>query len=294
MEGAAMNGADVVYLNGEYLPAGEAKVSVLDRGFLFGDGIYEVIPVYGGRLFRLEAHLLRMDQSLSGIRLANPLTHRGWEAILTELVARNGGGDMALYLQVTRGVSPREHAFPPDAIPTVFVMTQPLNPQADATLQAGVKAITVEDIRWKHCHIKAITLLPNVLLQQQAAESGAAEAILVRNGEITEGTASNVFIVTRGHVVTPPRGRLLLPGITRDLVVELCTEAGIPCSESKVALSALRRADEVWLTSSNKEVVPVTHVDGLPVGSGRPGPVWEQVFGLYRAYKEAFRRGEVH
>lgn len=289
-----MNGSDIVYLNGEYLPAKEAKVSVLDRGFLFGDGIYEVIPVYGGRLFRLEAHLLRLDQSLAGIRLANPLTHRRWEAILEELVKRNGGGDMALYLQVTRGVAPREHAFPPHAVPTVFAMAQPFSPQADAALQAGVKAITVEDIRWKHCHIKAITLLPNVLLHQQAADSGAAEAILVREGEVTEGTASNVFMVTRGHVVTPAKGQLLLPGITRDLVVELCTEAGIPCSESKVTLSALRRADEVWLTSSNKEIVPVTHVDGLPVGTGRPGPVWQQVFALYRAYKEAFRRGEVH
>lgn len=289
-----MNGSDIVYLNGEYLPASEARVSVLDRGFLFGDGIYEVIPVYGGRLFRLEAHLLRLDQSLSGIRLANPLTHRRWEEMLQELVTRNGGGDMALYVQVTRGVAPREHAFPQHTAPTVFAMTQPLAPQTDAAQQAGVKAITVEDIRWKHCHIKAITLLPNVLLHQQAADSGAAEAILVREGEVTEGTATNVFIVTRGHVVTPAKGQLLLPGITRDLVVELCTNAGIPCSESKITLDALRQADEVWLTSSRKEIVPVTHVDGLPVGTGQPGPVWRRAFDLYRAYKDAFRRGEVH
>lgn len=289
-----MNRSDTVYLNGDYLPASEARVSVLDRGFLFGDGIYEVIPVYGGRLFRLEAHLLRLDQSLSGIRLANPLTHRRWEGMLQELVTRNGGGDMALYVQVTRGVAPREHTFPQHTVPTVFAMTQPLGPQTDIAQQTGVKAITVEDIRWKHCHIKAITLLPNVLLHQQAADSGAAEAILVREDEVTEGTATNVFIVTRGHVVTPAKGRLLLPGITRDLVVELCTNAGIPCSESKVTLDVLRQADELWLTSSKKEIVPVTHVDGLPVGTGRPGPVWQQVFGLYRAYKDAFRRGETY
>jgi D-alanine transaminase len=289
-----MNGSDIVYLNGDYLPASEARVSVLDRGFLFGDGIYEVIPVYGGRPFRLEAHLLRLDQSLSGIRLANPLTHRRWAEVLTELIARNGGGDQTLYLQVTRGVAAREHAFPPDAVPTVFAMSQPLALEPDPALQAGVKAITVEDIRWRHCHIKAITLLPNVLMHQQAVDSGAAEAILVRDGEVTEGAASNVFMVTRGHVVTPPKSHLLLPGITRDLVVELCTEAGMPCSESKMTVDTLRRADEVWLTSSSKEVVPVTHIDGLPVGSGQPGPVWAQAASLYRAYKDAFRRGEAH
>lgn len=288
-----MSTRDIVFLNGEFLPAAEAKVSVLDRGFLFGDGVYEVIPVYGGRPFRLEAHLLRLDQSLTEIRLANPLTHRRWEDVLTDLITRNGAGDQSLYLQVTRGVAAREHAFPRHALPTVFAMSQPLLPPEPAA-QAGVKAITVEDIRWARCHVKAITLLPNVLLHQQALDSGAAEAILVREGEISEGAASNVFMVTRGHVVTPPKSHLLLPGITRDVVVELCTEAGIPCSESKITVDALRRADEVWLTSSNKEIVPVTHVDGLPVGNGRPGPLWAQVSDLYRAYKDAFRRGEVH
>ncbi len=288
-----MSTRDIVFLNGEFLPAAEAKVSVLDRGFLFGDGVYEVIPVYGGRPFRLEAHLLRLDQSLTEIRLANPLTHRRWEDVLTDLITRNGAGDQSLYLQVTRGVAAREHAFPLHALPTVFAMSQPLLPP-EPSAQTGVKAITVEDIRWAHCHVKAITLLPNVLLHQQALDSGAAEAILVREGEITEGAASNVFMVTRGHVVTPPKSHLLLPGITRDVVVELCTEAGIPCSESKITVDALRRADEVWLTSSNKDVVPVTHVDGLPVGNGRPGPLWAQVSDLYRAYKDAFRRGEVH
>jgi len=288
-----MSTRDIVFLNGEFLPAAEAKVSVLDRGFLFGDGVYEVIPVYGGRPFRLEAHLLRLDQSLTEIRLANPLTHRRWEDVLTDLITRNGAGDQSLYLQVTRGVAAREHAFPRHALPTVFAMSQPLLPPEPAA-QAGVKAITVEDIRWARCHVKAITLLPNVLLHQQALDSGAAEAILVREGEISEGAASNVFMVTRGHVVTPPKSHLLLPGITRDVVVELCTEAGIPCSESKITVDALRRADEVWLTSSNKEIVPVTYVDGLPVGNGRPGPLWAQVSDLYRAYKDAFRRGEVH
>ena len=280
-----------VYLNGEFLPAGEAKVSVLDRGFLFGDGVYEVIPVYGGRLFRLAPHLVRLDHSLEGIRLANPLDHPAWRRVLERLVEANGGGDQSIYLQVTRGVAARDHGFPQDAEPTVVAMSNPL--PAPSKPAEGVEAITVEDIRWHYRHIKAITLLPNVLLRQQALEMGAAEAILLHDGQATEGAASNLFVVRGATVTTPPKGNLLLPGITRDLVVELCGDHDIPCEEAPIYEADLREAEEVWLTSSTKEVVPVTRVDGAPIGDGRPGPVWERISDRFRAYKEAFRHGEV-
>lgn len=281
-----------VFLNGRFLPAHEATISVLDRGFLFGDGVYEVIPVYGGRPFRLEPHLDRLDHSLAGIRLANPLPHHRWREVLAELVSLNEGEDQSIYLQVTRGAALRDHGFPSDAEPTVFAMSSPLKPVPDQIRREGISAITVEDIRWRHCDIKAIALLPNVLLRQRALDEGAAEAILVREGEITEGAASNVFVVRDGEVRTPPKGNLLLPGITRDLVVELCVDNGLDCREAPLLEEDLRGADEIWITSSTKEVVPVTRLDGVPVGEGSPGPVWQQVIGLYHRYKEAFRRGE--
>lgn len=280
-----------VYLNGQFLPAGEAKVSVLDRGFLFGDGVYEVIPVYGGRLFRLDPHLERLDHSLAGIRMANPLDHGQWQQVLEHLVETNGGGDQSVYLQVTRGVAPRDHAFPAAATPTVLALTSPLAAPS-AALREGVDAIVVEDIRWQHCDIKAITLLPNVLMRQQALDAGAAEALLCRDDQLTEGAATNLFVVRDDTIHTPPKSNLLLPGITRDLVVELCREAGLAVSEAPIAREVLAEADEVWITSSTKEVVPVVRIDGQPVGRGRPGPVWEQVIGLYQRYKDAFRRGE--
>jgi D-alanine transaminase len=281
-----------VYLNGEFLPADEAKISVLDRGFVFGDGVYEVIPVYGGRLFRLPHHLERLDHSLEGIRLANPLGHDYWQAVLQELVQRNGDGDQSLYLQVTRGVAERDHSFPPEAEPTVFAMSKPVAEVAPE-LRAGIDAITVEDIRWKWCNIKAIALLPNILLRQQAVDNGAGEAIMLRDGFVTEGAASNIFIVNNGVVLTPPKSNLLLPGITRDLVVELCADNGVPCVEGAISEMQLRAAEEIWITSSTKEIVPVTRLDGEPVGNGRPGPLWQQLIGLYQEYKQAFREGRV-
>ncbi len=283
---------DTVFLNGSYLPADEACVSVLDRGFVFGDGVYEVIPVYGGRLFRLEHHLERLDHSLDGIRLENPLSHARWQATLEDLVERNGGGDQSLYLQVTRGSARRDHAFPRDVQPTVFAMSSPLGTPAPE-LREGIDAITLEDIRWKLCNIKAIALLPNILLRQQALDQGAAEAIMLRDGEVTEGAAANVFMVRNGTVVTPPKSNLLLPGITRDLVVELCARHNLPCEERAIDEGELRRADEIWVTSSTKEALPVTRLDGAPVGEGTPGPVWRQMVEYYHAYQEAFRRGEV-
>lgn len=276
----------IVYLNGEFMPASNASISPLDRGFLFADGVYEVIPVYQGRLLRLEDHLQRLDHSLEGIRLEKPLDRLQWKTILTELVYKNGGGDMSIYLQITRGVAARDHAFPTDITPTVFVMTNPLKPVADDILKRGISAICVDDIRWKYCHIKSIALLPNILLRQQAVDKGAMEAILVRDGLITEGAASNVFVVKENILTTPPKGPFLLPGITRDLVIELAKVNDISVLETDISLYDLQTADEIWLTSSTREVIPVTLLDGKPVDSGAPGAMWSKIAQLYRSYKQ--------
>lgn len=284
---------DIVFLNGSFLPVPEAHISVMDRGFLFGDGVYEVIPVYGGRAFRLEHHLQRLDLSLQGIRLANPMDHTRWRDVLIALIEHNGGGDQSLYLQVTRGVAPsRDHAFPAQIQPTVFAMTSALV-EPTPTLRQGIRAVTVEDIRWKHCNIKAITLLPNVLMRQHAIDASAAEAILLRDGFATEGAASNIFIVRQGIVITPPKSNLLLPGITRDLVVELCHANGIECREQDISETELRTADELWVSSSTKEVVAVTNLDGQSIGNGMPGPLWHRLSELYSTYKSDFRAGTV-
>lgn len=286
------NAAPTVYLNGEYLPLDQARVPVLDRGFLFGDGVYEVIPVYGGRLFRLEQHLERLDRSLAGIRLANPLPASRWREVLDEIVTRNGGGDQSVYLQITRGVaSRRDHAFPADPRPTVLVMSGPMQPAPPEIAQDGVSAVTLDDIRWKYCHIKAITLLANVLLRQRALDAGAVEAILIRDGFATEGAASNIFVVQDGGIVTPPKGPFLLPGVTRDLVLDLAAEHGVPFREAPVPETSLPEAQEIWLTSSTREIIPVTRLNGRPVGDGRPGPVWRRMREIYAGYKEKVRAG---
>ncbi|HSH30281.1 MAG TPA: D-amino acid aminotransferase [Thiohalobacter sp.] len=281
-----------VFLNGEFLPSDQARIPVMDRGFLFGDGVYEVIPAYGGHLFRLQPHLQRLDNSLRAVRIPNPYTEPQWQAILEQLLGESVGTDQSVYLQVTRGVMERrDHAFPADLKPTVFAMSNPI-PEPDPALAArGVAAISLDDIRWQSCHIKAITLLPNVLLRQQAVEAGAAEAILLRDGEATEGAASNLFIVRDGILITPPKGPLLLPGITRDLVIELAARHDVPYRERPISEAELRVADEVWLTSSTKEIMPVATLDGEPVGDGRPGPLYRQMHAIYRKYKQAVREG---
>lgn len=283
----------IVYLNGEFLPPDRAKVSVFDRGFIFGDGVYEVIPVFGGRLFRLPHHLSRLEASLAAIRLRNPYTAQEWSAIFMRLMAENGTGDQSIYLQITRGVAPRDHAFPPNVTPTVFAYAQPLKYPPAEQLAQGVAAITTGDIRWQRCDIKAIALLANALLRQQAIDQGAVEAILVRDGLVTEGAASNIFVVNGDCLVTPPKGPYILPGITRDLVVEIARTKKIACDEKPVNVEALRAADEVWLTSSTKEVLPITRIDGRPVGNGKPGPMHARLFALYREYKQAFIQGKV-
>jgi len=275
----------VVYLNGDFVPAEKATVSVFDRGFLLGDGVYEVIPVFSGCLFRLQAHLQRLQNSLDAIKLENPLLFKQWEDMLKQLIAENTHPELSIYLQVTRGAAVRDHAFPVDPKPGIFAMANPIQKLADRYFEKGVSAITLEDNRWQRCNIKAISLLPNVLLRQQAVEQGMAEAILIRNGELTEGAASNVFVVNNGKIMTPAKSQYILPGITRDLVVELAQENNIACVEQTVTESMLLNADEIWLTSSTKEILPVTTLNDKPVGDGRPGSVWKRIAEIYRDYK---------
>jgi len=281
------------FLNGAFIPLAEARVSVMDRGFLFGDSVYEVIPAYGGRLFRLEQHLRRLEQSLAAIRMATPLGRAAWESALTRLVAPFSGRDeVGVYLQVTRGpAGKRDHAIPEAIRPTVFAMVNPIDPPDPELAERGIAAVTLDDIRWGLCNIKATTLLANVLLRQQAKDRQAMEAILVRDGMVTEGAASNLFAVRAGLLVTPPKGPFLLPGITRDLVLELAAEDGIPHAEAPVTAAELESAEEIWLTSSTNEIMPVTRLDGEPVASGLPGPLWRHMAGRYQAYKAQLRAG---
>jgi len=275
----------IVFLNGEFKPIDQACVPVLDRGFIFGDAVYEVIPVYNGHLFRLTQHLARLHDSLSAIHLDNPHDEQGWEALLADLVVHNAAHDGSVYVQVTRGVAARDHAFPLDVPPTIFAMWTPKSPPPQSMYEDGVAALTREDIRWRHCHIKSTSLLANVLARQRANEDGCYEAILIRDGIVTEGAASNVFAVTAAGLVTPPKGPSLLPGITRDFVLELAHAHDITASEQALTEQELRAAAEIWLTSSTREIVPVTRLDGRPVGDGRPGPLWQRMYTLFQEFK---------
>lgn len=277
------------YLNGKFMPLDEARISPLDRGFLFADGVYEVIPAYSSKLFRLDEHLDRLDASLAAIELPNPLARSDWTALFNALIEQNGGGNIYIYLQVTRGAAAkRDHAFPvPPVTPTIFAMTgQIATPAADMPdTTPGVAAITLDDIRWSRCDIKSVALLANVMMRQQAVSEGASEAILIRDGFATEGSASNFFIVRQGVIVTPPKSHLILPGITRDLLVELARKHGMPVEEREVTEAELKGADEVWLSSSTREVVPVTRLNGHPLTDGKPGPVWQQMARHYVDFK---------
>ncbi|CAG7857567.1 D-alanine transaminase [biofilm metagenome] len=279
-------GNDTVYLNGQYLPLSEAKISVMDRGFLFGDGVYEVIPAYAGRLFRLEDHLERLGNSLRSIRLHNPHSYEQWRTILTPLLQQ--GLDQSIYLQITRGVAPkRDHAFPQNGVPTVFAMVSGINPYADH--ENGVKAVSMEDSRWKLCDTKAITLLANVLLRQAAVDQGCAEAILFKDGYLTEGAASNAFAVINGVLMTPPLSPAILPGITRDIILEIARKNNIPCNEQAIAKTDINSASEIWVTSSTREIIPVVELDGEKIGDGKPGPFWLKFYQLFQDYKQSLR-----
>ncbi|MEO1766558.1 D-amino acid aminotransferase [Thiobacter aerophilum] len=274
------------------MPLEQGRVSVLDRGFIFGDGVYEVIPVYSRRPFRLAEHLRRLQYSLDQIKLATPHDEAAWTRLIGELIARNAGEDQYLYLQVTRGPAKRDHAFPQQVTPTVFMMSTPLAPPDPVLKASGVTAITAVDNRWLRCDIKSISLLPNVLLRQLAVEAGAMEAVLLRDGFLTEGAASNIFVVKAGALYAPPKDHLMLAGITYDVVVELARQDGMPVHIRPIAEAEVRAADELWLTSSTREVLPITALDGQAVGTGRPGPLFQRMDALYQAYKATTMRGK--
>jgi D-alanine transaminase len=282
--------SDIIYLNGEFMPLEDARIPVLDRGFIFGDGVYEVIPVYSRRPFRLREHLRRLQNSLDGIRLANPLSDAEWTRLIGEMIAKNPGEDQSVYLQVTRGVARRDHAFPQGVKQTVFMMTGPLVTPAPELVEKGVPAITASDFRWLKCDVKSISLLGNCLLRQEALDAGAVEAILFRDGYLTEASASNVFVVSNGVVLAPPKNHLVLPGITYDVVLEIIAANGVPCAVREISEKEVRTADELWVTSSTKEVLAVSQLDGKPVGSGKPGAVFKRVHALYQEFKRSVMR----
>ncbi|MGB5396532.1 MAG: D-amino acid aminotransferase [Gammaproteobacteria bacterium] len=281
---------NTVYLNGEFLPIDKASVSVMDRGFLFGDGVYEVIPVYGRNRFRTHEHLLRLHNSLRLVSMKSPLSDDEWMRMLDTLLEQNPGEDRAIYLQITRGAYPvRDLGIKPDVSPTVFAMVIHVRPVSVDELEKGLRTITVDDFRWHACDIKSISLVANVMLRHRANEAEVADAILVRNGDVTEGTASNVFIVKNNVLITPPKSNHLLPGITRDLVLELAERNGINCEVRHISLGELEAADEVWLTGSIREIAPVVELNGKPVGNGHAGDMWRKMIAIYQQCKQELR-----
>lgn len=281
----------IVYLNGDFTESQNATVSVLDRGFVFGDGVYELIPCYSRKCFRLAEHLQRLQNSLDAVRIKNPHSNAEWEKIFSEIIQRNDVTDGGLYVQVTRGVAPRDHIFPENTQPTVFAMIKPLPEYEASVYTEGLKCITVDDIRWRLCNIKAISLLPNVLMRQKAAEADCAEAIFIRESLLTEGAASNVFVVRDGVLMTPPKSQYLLPGITRDVILELAQRHQVPFREQQITRDQLKQAEEIWITSSLKELMPVCMLDGEAVGEGKPGPIWKTMFDHFQNFKQEFAKG---
>ncbi len=287
-----MNDA-LVYLNGETLPISQAKVSVLDRGFVFGDGIYEVVPVYGQRLFRFDEHMARLSRSLAKLRIPNPASRDEWLARCRQLVAStaeaSGAQDQLVYIQVTRGVAPRDHVMPVGLTPTVFMMANPMKPATAEQRHKGVACTTARDFRWERGDIKSISLLGNVLARQMSADHGAVETILFRDGFLTEAAASNVWIAHEGALLGPPKSDHVLEGIRFDLLRELCEDCGIAYNLRPIPEADVRAADEVMLSSATKEIIAVTQIDGEAVGHGalrgKPGPVYARLFEAYQRAK---------
>lgn len=283
----------LAYLDGEYLPLAQAKVSPMDRGFLFGDGVYEVVPVYSRKPFRIDEHLARLHKSLDGIRLADPLGAAAWKAVIARIVAAAAWDDQSVYLQVTRGpMAVRNHAFPQTVTPTVFVTSEALVTPPPELRTSGVAAVSAADIRWLRCDLKATSLLANCLLRQLAVDAGCAETVLLRDGFLSEGAASNIFVVKDGRLLAPPKNHLMLPGITYDVVLELAAAHGLPHEVRDVLEAEVRAADELWMTSSTREVLAIVSLDGKPVGGGKPGPVWARMYDWYQDFKRnVMRRG---
>ena len=282
----------IVYLNGQFMPMADSKISTQDRGFLFGDGVYEVIPVYNTKLFSFKEHLQRLKKSLRAVSIENPLSDQEWLTLLNSLIAKHPWQDQYIYLQVTRGIHMQRDHLPADhLIPTIYAYTNPLKPVAQNIIENGIKIITLEDIRWLNCDIKAITLLPNVMMKLAAKAQGADDAILVsREGLVTEGTASNAFMVKDDTIFTPPNGKEILPGITRLVIERIAKAHNIPLIEQDITETMLSDADEIWLSSSTKEALPVTLLNRNPVGTGKPGTIWHKINRFYHEYKHDFIR----
>lgn len=274
---------DIGFVNGRFLPLSEAAVSVEDRGFQFGDGIYEVIRTYRGEPFRLEAHLERLERSAQAIHLALPYRLTQWTGYIKDAIDRAGYRESKVYLQVTRGVAPRDHQIPEGLAPTVVMTVREMTDLAPRHREEGVGAVTLEDMRWGRCDIKSIDLLPNVLARRHARDAGAFETIFVREGQVTEGTVANVMIVQAGRLVTPPEGPRILPGVTRRVVLELARKEGLPVEERPVTVQELRAANEVFLTSTTVEVLAVVRVDDATISTGRPGELTRRLSTRFRA-----------
>ena len=276
------------FLNGEFMPLAEARIPVLDRGFIFGDGVYDVAPVYGRRLFRIDEHLARLNRSLTKLRIPQPASRDEWIDRCRRLVASGAADDQVIYIQVTRGVAPRGHEMPPGLTPTVFMMSNPMKAATAEQRHQGVACVTARDFRWERGDIKSTSLLGNVLARQISADQGATETIMFRDGWLTEASASNVWIAHEGALLGPPKSDLVLEGIRVELLRELCEDAGIAYNLRPISEADVRSADEVMLSSATKEILPVTHIDGQEVGHGalrgKPGPVYAR---LHEAYQRA-------
>jgi D-alanine transaminase len=277
----------LVYLNGELTPLSEARIPVLDRGFIFGDGVYEVVPMYARKLFRAKQHMARLFRSLASIGIPNPHTEEEWMALIAKVEQAHPANDQLIYLQVTRGVARRAHAFPKEVTPTVFIMTNPLTLPSAEAVEKGVACVSMEDKRWLHCEIKSVSLLGNVLAAQNAAEHGVVEAIQFRDGFLTEASASNVWIVKNGKLMGPPKDNLILEGIRYGLIQELTAVGDIPFESRRITRDEVFAADEVLLSSASKEVLPVVTIDGKTIGNGKSGPVFQKLYAAYQAAKAA-------
>ena len=276
-----------VFLNGAFMPIEEAKISPLDRGFIFGDGVYEVIPFYAGRGLRMREHLLRLQRSLNELEIVNPYTIAEWEASITTLIANNAGGDVGVYIQVTRGVAKRDFPPPVGLTPTVFMMVNALATPKPEIYENGISCVSLDDNRWLKCHIKSVALVGAVMLKHEANQAGADEAVLFRDGYLTESSASNVAAVKNGVILCPPMDNLVLPGITYELMIELAKSHNMPLEIRRVARKTVRAADELWIMSSTKEVAPIVRLDDKPIGSGRPGPVFKAMRQHFLDYKQS-------
>lgn len=283
------------YLNGEFTALRDAKISVMDRGFIFGDGIYEVVPVYGGRPFRFAQHMARLERSLAELRIANPQTRQGWLDIAMKLASGYALQqhtspeklDLLVYIQITRGVAPRDHVMLPGLTPTVFVMISNLRPAGPGQRVHGVACVTADDFRWSKAHIKSTSLLGAILARQISADVGAVETVMFRDGFVSEASSSNVWVVKDGKVMGAPSDNLVLEGIRYGLIEEICREAGIAFELRRISREEVFAADELLLSSASKEILPVTTLDGQPVGSGKPGPVYAKLYAAYQRAKQA-------